>query len=562
MASRKKKDTHPVQTIAEEPLPEDVPKDDAGEVSAQGVELDADQVHKIGAVDAESVQLNRANMRTRARKEAGEKNIVFNDTNGMVKYEGILSMWPPTEMTAFIQRIATDGGPAIDMPGVPCASLRTGAALYDHILRTMHRSSPPATYLIRIRAGTRERGTFRLNLPDTLPQQAAPMGMPPMGMQFPWMGYPPPGYPPPGYPPPGYDHHTYAPPPPAPPAPAPAPVAAPVPQFQPVMQPPPPPPPTSDPAAQAWMGAMHQMLQQMQHTMAEKLDQRGEMAQLMQRIEELRQAQNHPISLPPVMQPAVQPPPGFGAPMNPYGMPPNPYAGLGALPRPPGYPEHLPWPPNPMANPWGTPPPYQAPPVAAAPVVPEPPADPLDSVRRSVELVGSLATLMERVRGVAPAIGEVTAAAMVPTRPPTVETVRVGDVDVAMNPETGDISWMHTLIGVAPKAFSFLEKISGEVAKTTRAHEVSQAIQSGRMPLQYGPPQYQQPQYQPPPQQQFAQQQQPQVVHAAAPAPAYVAPAPQPRPVVVEPIASPTNGAVSAPLEEDDSDESVKSLFS
>ena len=304
---------------------------------------------------------------------------------------------------------------------------------------------------------------------------------------------------------------------------------------------------------------MHQQMQQLQQTLVEKLDQRGEMAQLLHRIEELSRQQHAPVQAPmPALQPAAQPPPGFGAPPqgfgSPYGMT-NPYAGLAALPRPPGYPDYLPWPPNPMANPWGVPPPPPAPaPVAAAPAVPDQPVDPLDSVRRSVELVGSLASLMDRVRGVAPAVSEATAStAITPTKGPSVETVRVGDVDVAMNPETGAISWMHTLIGVAPKAFSFLEKISGEVAKTTRAHDVSQAIQSGRMPMHYAPVQPQPQQWQPPPQQFVPQP------------PAYIPPqqpAAQPRPVVVEPIPSPTNGTVSAPEAEDDEDESVKSLFS
>jgi hypothetical protein len=230
------------------------------------------------------------------------------------------------------------------------------------------------------------------------------------------------------------------------------------------------------------MGAMYEKLMALQQKLdqATQGSQRTEMERLFAMIEEIKRGSSN---APTIQQLQAQiAPAGFGGPL---GMP-NPYAALGGLPRPPGYPEHLPWPPNPWANPWGiqAPAPQQqvAPPPSPPPPVEVAPADPLESVRRSVEMVGTLATLMDRVRGVAPAVSEqtATAAPIVPARPNTIETMKVGDVDVAIRPDTGDISWVHTMMGLAPKAFEFLGKFSSEAAKTIRSHDAAQAVQSGR----------------------------------------------------------------------------------
>jgi hypothetical protein len=663
------------------------PVDDDGALAGGGggVDLDEEQVRKIGAVDADSARRNRQVAEVQIRRKAGEKNVRWNDTNGLVKYDTILQLWSSAGLLAYVSRV--EPSPQVDYAPMPCAALRNGQMLYDAILRNIHRNSGAATYLVRVREGSQERGTFNLNLPDNQPMQ------PPVGMQQPWMqqqpqvpyGYAPPapGYypqPPPGYgaPPapygaPGYplayDPHAQAqaaaqaaaPQPPAAPAAAPpaaaAPAAPPAPQqqqyaqpaqqpgpqygqpqygqpmqMQPYMQPPPPPPPSADPAQQAWMGTMYQLLTDLRQRIDQSTQgsQRAEMERLFSMIEEIKrgssnaptiqqlQAQVETLSRQaqapaplPAIAPAVQPPAGFlgGPAQQPgaYGMP-NPYAPLANLPRPPGYPDHLPWPPNPWANPWGIQPPAAPQPQAAPPLPPpvaEPPADPLESVRKSVELVGTLATLMDRVRGVAPAVSAQTVAAesVAPVRPAAIETMRVGDVDVAIKPETGDISWLHTLVGVAPKAFSFLEKFSTEAAKTIRSHDVAQAVQSGRMPVQYVPVQqqpapgyippqayapnpygYPQPQYQPP-QQQFQPPQQQQQFQPPpqqprpAPAPAAPqqqqpprpapAPAPAPPPAAAQPAPQPTaaptpaaNGVTSPSAPAPVVDEGIKSLFS
>lgn len=652
MASRRKKDKPPIDTthvstadITEAILPGAVPTDEDGAVAggADGVDLDEEQVRKIGAIDAESARINKQQAEVHARRQAGERNVRWNDSNGLVKFDNILRMWGSTGLLAYVSRI--EPGPQTDFQPMVCAALKNGQQLYDAIMRNIHRTSGPAVYFVRCRDGQQERGSFKLSLPDTTPQQP-----PVVGMQQPWMmppgapygyppayppaGYPPP-YPPPGYPPPPPSYDPYAqaqaqqqppqppqpPPPPAAAAPAapaqpapgpaqPAPPALPAAPQQPqqspygyaypmqppqpqYLQPQPPPPPTADPAMQAWMGATYQMLQELRQRVDQSAQsgQRAEMERLFTMIEELkrgssaaptmqqlaeqvatlsRQAAQPPASPPPApaMAPAVAPPPGFmGAPGPgmqsggfgpPFGMP-NPYAQLGGLPRPPGYPEHLPWPPNPWANPWGIqpPPPAQAaPPPPPAP--PPEPANPLAEIQRSVEMVGTLASLMDRVRGVAPAVSEQTVAAapLTPPRPNAVETVRVGEVDVAVRPDTGDISWMHTIVGLAPKAFSFLEKFSTEAAKTIRSHDAAQAVQSGRLPVQYMPmqpqPQYPpQQQYQPPlawPQPQPQPQFQPPQPQVQAPAPSYVPPPVQrpPAPVVAAPPAPPPQAPVAA----------------
>ena len=678
MASRRKKDTKPLDassattaSVTAALLPDGVPTGDDGAVESEGVDLDVDTIRQIGAIDATSARLNKTQAEVQTRKKAGEKNVRWNDTNGLVKYDGILAIWPPTSMLAYVSR--TDPSPAVDYPPMPCGAMRNGQALYDAIMRNMHRVSGPATYFVRLREGPLERGSFTLNLPDTTPQQQMQS---PMMMQPPWMGggmgYPSPFGPPPGYgypppapgypPPPGYPpHDPYNQPPPqaAPAPPAAAPAAAPAPAaplpsqtqqgypsqqgypqqqqpiYQPIMmpQPAPQPPAVADPAAQAWMGTMYQMLQDLKQRVEQTTQgsQRAEMERLFAMIEELKRgsaaaptmqqlaeqiaAMSHPPAQPPpapapALSPAAIPPPGFGMSGPAFGAVPggtggqfsppfggmaNPYAQLGALPRPPGWPEHLQWPPNPWANPWGAQPPAPAQP-APAPVA-APPVDPLSQVRSAVEMVGSLASLMDRARGVAPAVSEATtaAAAIAPVRTPAIETVKIGEVDVAMNPETGDVSWLHTLIGIAPKAFGFMEKFTSEAAKTMRSHDAAQAIQSGRMPMQYMPmqphpgyppgfvppgyqppqmqppaPQYAPPQYSPPAPPPFAAPR-PNPPTAAAPSPIVSGPVagapvqPQPRPQ--QPIAPPVeaNGfAAHPPQDEESSDEDagVSSLFS
>lgn len=646
MASRRRKvdkndpiDTTNVHTgdVTEAILPGAVPTDPDGGVAGggDGVDLDEETIRKVGAVDADSARRNKTVAEVQVRRKAGEKNVRWNDTNGLVKYDTILQIWSSQGLIAYVSR--TEPGPSIDYPPMQCAAIRNGQQLYEAIGRNCHRISPPATYLVRVREGTLDRGTFTLSFPDTQPLQP-----PQPQMQAPWMmqqvpqpyyppgGYapqpPPYGYPPPGYPqlppqPPAYDPYAQAhPAPPQPPQPPPAPAAAAPaaaapangfgqpygqnPYGQPMQMhqpPPPPPPPSPDPSQQAWMGAMYEKLMALQQKLdqATQGSQRTEMERLFAMIEEIKRGSSNaptiqqlqaqiemlsrqPSPAPPAaITPPAQPPPGFlggpgpgfGAPAGfggPLGMP-NPYAALGGLPRPPGYPEHLPWPPNPWANPWGiqAPAPQQqvAPPPSPPPPVEVTPADPLESVRRSVEMVGTLATLMDRVRGVAPAVSEqtATAAPIVPARPNTIETMKVGDVDVAIRPDTGDISWVHTMMGLAPKAFEFLGKFSSEAAKTIRSHDAAQAVQSGRMPVQYIPmqqqPQYQPPPVWPPPQPQPQQQFQPQPLpppqqHLQSPAgPSYVPPpvqraAPPPAPPPAPPApaaAAPAPPAPSAP---------------
>jgi hypothetical protein len=141
---------------------------------------------------------------------------------------------------------------------------------------------------------------------------------------------------------------------------------------------------------------------------------------------------------------------------------------------------------------------------------------------------------------------------------------------------------MHTMIGLAPKAFDFLGKFSSEVSKTVRTHEVSQAVQSGKVPMQYVPVQPQpQPHYAPPFQPQYPQAQfQPpmptQQPYVPPPAPfvqpPQARPAPRPPVTVQAPPPAPSAPVVidahaenvmpPPPVSSESEEESMKSLFS
>jgi hypothetical protein len=525
--------------VTEALLPDGVPMEEDGSASNEA-EIDVDQARKIGALDLDSARLNKARAETTMRKRNGEKGVRWNDTNGLVKYEGILQVWGAQGLTIYVTRI--EPGQKVDYPPTPALPLRNGQSLYDWLMRNIHRVSGPATYYVRVREGQQERGAFSLSLPDTTPQTQA------VQMAVPWIaqggygypggtpqgyggGYPMGGYTPPSaYPQPEPIQHVAAPPP-----------QAVQPQQQQQQQQSsfvPAPPQTTDPNAQAWMGMMYQQMQELQRTLAQRLDSRGDVERLTAAVEQLRREQMAPAPMPmPAMQHhPVVPTAANGGTMSMS----NPYAALAAFPKPPGWPDHLAWPPNPWASPWGPAPPPQPNTLAA---------DPLGKVRESVELVGSLATLMDRVRGVAPHVSEATAHTVDPggpLKPGQVETIRIGDVDVAVKPESGDIHWTHTLIGLAPKAFGFLEKFSQEVNKTVRTHDVTQAMTNGRMPSQYMPMQYQPPP-QMPPQPAFVappQIQQPVVMQQQPPQPPPPAPSPPQEPSPVQTAAQAQQSAV------------------
>jgi len=297
------------------------------------------------------------------------------------------------------------------------------------------------------------------------------------------------------------------------------------------------------------MGAMHQQMQQQAQMITElmaRLDRtnQSEQAKIAAFVEDVRAGRvplSSPASAPvpgpqpiaplPELRPDLRGDPGWGAPYprrGEYPPPPppqvNPYEALASLPRPGWWPNDAPWPPDPrdpaywrLSSQLQGAPPHPAPgfaappqpaaqpvpaPAAAVPAAPPAPAaDPYAEIKRSFDLVGNLVSLADRMRGVAPAINHPEPAPLAPVAaeptPSKVEIMKVGDMDVAIRPDTGDIHWIHTIVGAAPKVFGFLEKFTKEAASVAKTHAVAEAVQSGKMPIQYIPQQYQQPQAQP-----------------------------------------------------------------
>lgn len=316
-----------------------------------------------------------------------------------------------------------------------------------------------------------------------------------------------------------------------------------------------PPPQTADPAANAWMGAMYQMLQQV----TGKLDTRSEMEKLAAFVDDVRSGrvslQGAP-ALPPQFAPqqhAPAPAPAAAPAPTPVAHAPQVHipAGYAMLMTPTGQQILVPASQVGLSG-------IQPPPAPQAPAPTPEPVDPLAHITRSVEMVGTLAALMDRVRGVAPAVQAaapappVEATESLAKRP--FDTMQMGDMTLAVRPETGDIHWLGTLLGNAPKVFGFAERFTSEAAKTVRAHELSKAVQTGRLP----------PQYVPVP----TQGAQPQVPVSAPPPPAFVPQQPQPPvfsppPVAAHPqVAQPqpqVRQQTVAPKPEEDSP--IKSIF-
>lgn len=553
--------------VVKDILPDGIPVLADGSVD-EGAMMSEDEIRKLGAVDRESAQNNKAESEAIARRRRGETNVRFGDTDPLVKYDSIVKVFGAERLTLYITKV--DPPPEVNCLPMNAVHVRNGQQLYDTILRTYHRQSPAATYFIRVREAGTDRGQLRINMPDTtmtaMPSQVASMpwmqpqpqlyGYPaPMGGGYPQGGgypggspQPPPGYgPPQGYmPTQQFSQSPPEPPPPVPPPPpAPPPAAAPqaAPQYPPPQYgppqpapaiyvqtpaPAPAPPPSADPATQAWMGAMYQAQQQQERMLGDllnRLDQtnRGEQVKILQYIEDLRSGKvappgaTAPAQAPPPLQPIAplplvgfppfQPPPPAPSPYRDA----NPYGALGDLPAPAGWPSHVPWPPNPnSAEYWRavtqpqTPQPQYAPP-PPPPSPPPPPAavvDPFAHLTSAFTLVGNVVSMADKIRGVAPGVGVqhpeaplAPVAAEVPA--PKVEIMKMGDMDIAVKPDSGDIHWVHTIMGNLPKAFSFMEKFAKEASLVARTHAVTEAVQSGKMPVQYIP---QQPQYQPPPQ--------------------------------------------------------------
>ena len=282
-------------------------EDEADVIAEVGAERDEEldelvateeKVIAIGAVDAESVRENRRLQTVVDKKRGNMKNVPFNASDVLAKFDWIVKYWPPNGLHIKMKRLT--GTPVQHtIMTFPRSGVELYAALMDY-----HGVFEEAKYEVVVTDSTTHeyRGKGQITLPDTQPkqpqggypmnapqyppQQPAQQQWPPQGAS-PQQGAPPQGAPPQAQPPPPQGTPPQQPPPPQvhvmPPPPV-DPMAMMTqmfdmftnmrtsleqqqqpPQQQPPPQMPPPPPAHADPATMMqWMQKMFGMFQQMQ----------------------------------------------------------------------------------------------------------------------------------------------------------------------------------------------------------------------------------------------------------------------------------------------------------
>ena len=181
-------------TVVQETFPAGIPVNPDGTVASQA-EVTPAQIQRIGAVNAESAKTNRKQAKMIARKQAGE-NVRFDTDDPMELFDLVSQMFPSSGMYIYINEIHPE---QIQFQPVRADSFRTSAALYDHLLKVIHKTKESAKYEIIFKDSfnKQHRAKGTIQMPNTLNDPSV------MGNN---MNQPPPGYPPPppyGYPP-GY----------------------------------------------------------------------------------------------------------------------------------------------------------------------------------------------------------------------------------------------------------------------------------------------------------------------------------------------------------------------
>lgn len=148
------------------------------------MEVDEEKVREIGALDPESVMVNRRNQDVINRKKGGEKHISFSDPEILTKYEEVIKIWPLNTITILVKRLTgTQATFHID------TQPRTAAELYAALMN-IHGRREDTTYDVILRDSYKkeQRGSGRITLPSTLDEPHPPMQGQIMNQQL------PPGY--------------------------------------------------------------------------------------------------------------------------------------------------------------------------------------------------------------------------------------------------------------------------------------------------------------------------------------------------------------------------------
>ncbi len=170
-------------------------EDEADIIAEVGAERDEEldelvateeKVVAIGAVDAESVRENRRLGAVVGKKRANMKNVPFNASDVLVKFDWIVKYWPPNSLHIKMKRL-TGSEVQHTIRTFPRSGMELYAALMEY-----HGVSDEAKYEVVVTDSTTHefRGKGQITLPDTQPKQSQG-GYPMNAPQQPWQ--PPPG---------------------------------------------------------------------------------------------------------------------------------------------------------------------------------------------------------------------------------------------------------------------------------------------------------------------------------------------------------------------------------
>ena len=144
-------------------------------------DADLEDVRALGAVSAESAARNAQTKDVIAGKRDRSRRIRWNEDNAQLVYDSIRQAgWNTASSYISCKRVT--GEPA--QWSTTCSAIPNGDALYSWCAKVCHKTSPGATYEIRIIDShtNQERGRGKLYMPDTL-SDAQPQPLQPPQMQ-------------------------------------------------------------------------------------------------------------------------------------------------------------------------------------------------------------------------------------------------------------------------------------------------------------------------------------------------------------------------------------------
>jgi hypothetical protein len=186
-------------SIAGDIFPEGTPTEDDGTVMAEA-SISIPRARKIGAITPAAAAKNRRVAKVTAKKQNGEKNVEWGEDNAIDLFDMVVQTYPSSGLYAYISQIHPEN---IEYTPVRLNAFQHSAALYDHILKYIHKAHGQATYEVKYKDAISKqyRATGRVTLPDTTndlslrDQSFAPPGYPQPPSPY---GYPP-GYPQPSF---------------------------------------------------------------------------------------------------------------------------------------------------------------------------------------------------------------------------------------------------------------------------------------------------------------------------------------------------------------------------